>query len=74
MYWPCKRAWRGEALSGQPLASSASRRFVAALDSFIARHEVPLVRFHKSQRKDEMMPERLGSFAATEGVFVLANT
>ena len=52
---------------GQPLASSAltnpmSRRFIAALDSFIARDAVPLVLFRKGQRK------RLRGFAHEEGV------
>jgi len=41
---------------GQPLASSAlmgpmSRRFVAELDRFIARHQAPVVLFRKGQRK-----------------------
>jgi len=58
---------------GQPLASSAlmnpmSRQFVAALDRFIAQHEVPLVLFQKGQRKDDVMAERLRHFAAEEGV------
>ena len=58
---------------GQPLASSAlmnpmSRRFVAAMDDFIARYKVPLVLFRKGQRKDDVMAERLRSFAHEEGV------
>lgn len=49
---------------GQPLASSAlmspmSRRFVAELDRFIARHQLPVVLFRKGQRKDDVMVERL---------------
>jgi hypothetical protein len=44
---------------GQPLASSAlmspmSRRFVAELDRFIARHQLPVVLFRKGQRKDDV--------------------
>ncbi len=58
---------------GQPLASSAlmnpmSRHFVAALDSFITRHEIPLVLFRKGQRKDDVMGERLREFDRGEGV------
>src|ERR1700758_1457607 len=58
---------------GQPLASSAlmapmSRRFVAALDRFIAQHALPLVLFCKGQRKDDVMAERLRGFAAEEGI------
>src|ERR1700730_15826460 len=52
---------------GQPLASSAlmspmSRRFVAELDRFIARHQLPVVLFRKGQRKDDVMVERQRHF------------
>ena len=58
---------------GQPLASSAlmnpmSRRFVAAMNDFIARYKVPLVLFRKGQRKDDVMAERLRSFTHEEGI------
>ena len=58
---------------GQPLASSAlmspmSRRFVAELDRFIARYQLPLVLFRKGQRKDAVMVERLRDFRLKEGV------
>ena len=58
---------------GQPLASSAlmspmSRRFVAELDRFIARHQLPVVLFRKGQRKDDVMVERLRDFPLKEGV------
>ena len=49
---------------GQPLASSAlmspmSRRFVAELDRFIARHQLPVVLFRKGQRNDEKFALRI---------------
>src|SRR5713101_1689120 len=58
---------------GQPLASSAlmspmSRRFVAELDRFIARHQLPVVLFRKGQRKDDVMAEHLRDFRLKEGV------
>src|SRR5580692_539821 len=58
---------------GQPLVSSAlmspmSRRFVAALDRFIARHQLPVVLFRKGQRKDDVMVTRLREFPLKEGV------
>jgi hypothetical protein len=58
---------------GQPLASSAlmspmSRRFVAELDRFVARHQLPVVLFRKGQRKDDVMVERLRHFPLKEGV------
>jgi hypothetical protein len=57
----------------QPLASSAlmgqmSRRFVAELDCFIARHRLPLVLFAKGQRKDDVMIEHLRHFQRKEGI------
>jgi len=58
---------------GQPLPSAAlmrpmSRSFVAALEGFTAQHNVPLVQFHKGQRKDDVMAEHLRRFAHDEGV------
>ena len=32
-----------------------SRSFVAALEAFAARRDVPLVQFRKGQRKDDVM-------------------
>lgn len=57
----------------QPWASSAlmkpiSRRFVAALDRFVADNGIPVVLFKKGQRKDDVMAERLQQFQAEEGV------
>ena len=43
------RAHRGQPLASSALMNPMSRRFVAALDSFIARHAVPLVLFRKGQ-------------------------
>jgi hypothetical protein len=58
---------------GQPWASSAlmnpiSRRFVAALEQFIERHDIPVVQFRRGQRKDDVMAERLKEFKAEEGI------
>ena len=62
------RVHRGLPLASSALMSPMSRRFVAALDRFIAQHELPLVLFCKGQRKDDAMAERLRSFAAEEGI------
>ena len=58
---------------GQPLASSAlmspmSRRLVAELDRFVARHRLPVVLFRRGQRKDDVMVERLRKLQRKEGV------
>src|SRR5260370_32403153 len=48
--------------------SPMTRTFVAALEDFVARHEIPLVQFEKGQRKDTVMAEHLRRFAGEEGV------
>src|SRR5438876_11104143 len=45
-----------------------SRRFVAALDGFVAKHGLALVQFRKGQRKDQVMAEHLRHFRHDEGV------
>jgi hypothetical protein len=47
--------------------SPMSRRFVAALEAFVERHEVALVQFRKGQRKDQVMAEHLRTFRKDEG-------
>jgi hypothetical protein len=58
---------------GHPLASTAvlgpiSQAFVAAIDAFVRRHQIPVVHFAKGQRTDEVMHEHLARFDAEEGV------
>lgn len=62
------RVHRGQPLASSALMSPMSRRFVAALERFIAQHQLPLVLFCKGQRKDDVMAERLRRFAAEEGI------
>ena len=62
------RNHRGQPLPSAALMSPMSRRFVAALEAFVVRHEVPLVQFHKGQRKDRVMAEHLRNFRKEEGV------
>ena len=62
------RDHRGQPLPSAVLMSPMSRRFVAALEAFVAGHEVPLVQFRKGQRKDQMMTEHLRTFRKEEGV------
>ncbi len=54
------RAHRGQPLASSALMNPMSRRFVAALDGFLARHQVPLVLFRKGQRKS-LPQQRLGT-------------
>jgi len=39
-----------------------SREFVAKLEKFVAQHQIPLVQFHKGQRKDDVMKQHLRQF------------
>src|SRR5712671_6966046 len=45
-----------------------SREFVAKLEKFVAQHQIPLVQFHKGQRKDDVMKQHLRQFQKEEGI------
>jgi hypothetical protein len=62
------REHRGQPLPSAALMQPMSRSFVRALECFVAEREVPLVQFHKGQRKDEVMAEHLAKFEKEEGV------
>src|SRR5262245_13079859 len=62
------REHRGQPLPSAALMSPMTRGFVAALEDFAGRHEIPLVQFEKGQRKDTVMAEHLRRFAGEEGV------
>ncbi len=62
------REHRGQPLPSAALMSPISRSFVAALEAFAAKQGLPLVQFHKGQRKDDVMAEHLHKFSKEEGV------
>jgi hypothetical protein len=62
------RHHRGQPLPSAALMSPMTRSFVTALEDFVARHEIPLVRFFPGQRKDTVMAEHLRRFSGEEGV------
>jgi hypothetical protein len=62
------RTHRGQPLPSAALMSPMTRNFVAALEGFVARRQIPLVQFCKGQRKDTVMAERLRHFAHEEGI------
>jgi hypothetical protein len=58
---------------GLPVASTAplgqiTDRFTKDVRAYARRHQIPWVDFAKSQRKDDVMAERLAAFTAPEGV------
>src|SRR5262252_4901739 len=62
------RQHRGQPIPSAALMAPMSRAFVAALEGFAARRDIPLVQFRKGQRKDEVMAEHLRQFSSNEGV------
>jgi hypothetical protein len=48
--------------------SRMTRRFVAALEEFVARQDIPLVQFFAGQRKDTVMAEHLRHLRRDGGV------
>jgi hypothetical protein len=59
---------RGHPLPSAALMSPLSRGFVAQLERFVAEQCIPLVQFHKGERKDAVMASHLRRFAGEEGV------
>src|ERR1700751_3503140 len=62
------REHRGLPLPSAALMSPMTRRFVAALEGFVAERRIPLVQFSKGQRKDKVMAEHLRRFTGEEGI------
>jgi hypothetical protein len=62
------RHHRGQPLPSAALMSPMSRAFVSELEGFAVKNEIPLVRFRKGERKDDVMAEHLRRFDKDEGV------
>ncbi len=61
---------------GAPLASSAlmapiSRAFVQAIERYASEQEIPLVRFAKGERKDEVAAAYRRDFRGTDGIYLV---
>lgn len=59
-----------------PVASSAamapiSRAFVAAIEGYAQTHQIPLLRFEKGQRKDDLVAPYLRQAAGREGIVLI---
>ena len=53
------------------LLKQMSDGFVARIEAFAKRHDVPIVRFHRGQRKDELAREYLDQFEGDQGVVMI---
>ncbi|HKZ76389.1 MAG TPA: hypothetical protein VJ259_06960, partial [Actinomycetota bacterium] len=62
------RSHRGQVFASSVLMAPISKAFVAAIDAFVAEHELPLIPFEKGQRKDDVMAEHLARFTGDEGI------
>jgi hypothetical protein len=61
---------------GQPVASSSlmgamTRDFLAKVEAFVEEQGIPVVHFHKGQRKDDVAAEYRARFVGTEGILFL---
>jgi hypothetical protein len=62
------RSHRGQVFASSVLMAPISKAFVAAIEAFVAEHELPLIPFAKGQRKDDVMAEHLARFTGDEGI------
>jgi len=62
------RSHRGNPFASSALMDPMTRAFVSSLDGFCKQEQIPVVPFHKGQRKDDVMKEHLARFDKPEGV------
>jgi hypothetical protein len=62
------RYHRGHTFASSALMAPISKQFVQDIEEYAAHNHVPIVKFEKGQRKDDVMRERLGLFANPQGV------
>jgi hypothetical protein len=65
------RQHRGATFASSALMAPMTRTFVTALDDFAKSQGIPLVRFVKGQRKDEIAAEHLTQFQGEEGILLI---
>jgi hypothetical protein len=62
---------RGATFASTCLADPISKQFVASIQRFAAEREIPVVRFEKGQRKDDVALEHLARFGELEGLYMI---
>jgi len=62
---------RGATFASTCLADPISKQFVASIQRFAAGREIPIVRFEKGQRKDDVALEHLARFGEPEGIYMI---
>jgi hypothetical protein len=59
---------RGFPIASTALVAPMTRQFVSDIYDFAAAHGVPLIRFAKGQRKDDVMAQYLAGFTGRDGI------
>jgi hypothetical protein len=62
------RFHRGETFASSVLMDPISKAFIAAVEHFVEREQIPLITFAKGQRKDDVAKEHHARFQGTEGI------
>jgi hypothetical protein len=65
------RFHRGEIFASSALMNPMSKSFIAAVDRFVGREQIPLITFTKGQRKDDVTEEYRSRFSKSEGIVVV---
>jgi hypothetical protein len=65
------RCHRGHKFASSALMDPMTKAFIASMERFAKQEQIPLVQFHKGQRKDDVMKEHLARFEKPEGVVFL---
>lgn len=59
---------RGHQFPSSAVMAPITRAFVDSIEQFVTSNDIPLIRFTKKQRKDDVALEHLATFPHTEGV------
>ena len=62
------RSHRGHRFASSALMDPMTKAFVASMERYSKQQQIPVVQFHKRQRKDDVMKEHLARFDKPEGV------
>jgi hypothetical protein len=62
------RQQRGAKVASTNAVEPMTRAFVASVERFVEQHQIPMVNFHKGQRKDELAAQMRARFPQRDGV------
>src|SRR3954469_10230196 len=62
------RFHRGETFASSALMDPISKSFIAAIERFVEQEQIPLLRFTKGQRKDDIAQQYHDQSSGTEGI------